>query len=662
MPWPAELTLGLGELPITPHFSVRATRFNGARLEAGMRRFANRLTLSTGIPLATPQTGGLGLVIECSAPGPEIPELGEDESYRLDVAPSGAKLTAATVTGVLRGLETLLQLATQDGRGYYFPAIHIEDRPRFAWRGLMLDVSRHWMPLDVVLRNLDAMAAVKLNVLHWHLSDDQGFRIESKRYPKLHELGSDGHYYTQDEVRQVVGYAAQRGIRVLPEFDMPGHTTAWFAGYPELASAPGPYAIEREWGIFRPTMDPSREATYQFVEGLVGDLSALFPDRFFHIGGDEVDPEQWNKSAAVQAFAKEHGLATPGAIQAYFNRRLQAILKARGKTLTGWDEVLSPELSHDALIQSWRGQSALAEAARKGYRSILSFGYYLNHLQPAGLHYANDPLDGDAAALDAGQAALVLGGEACMWSEYVTEETVDSVIWPRAAVVAERLWSPRETRDSDSMYSRMEAVSRALEYTGLTHRSAPERQLDRLANGADPEPLRVLVRVLEAQGHDPRAAARHYTSLVPLNRLVDAASAESEVIRALEKSARRAARGNADDMELLRRNFGLWESNRKPLESLIAANPALREIGPVADAVARAGTLGLEAMDYLQAGRPASGDWVAKKKSELDRCAEPRAEVVIAAVRPVRLLLDAIEVRTRGANRPAARANAYRGN
>jgi hexosaminidase len=644
-----------GELPITPDFNVRAVGFSDARLEAAMRRFANRLSLSTGIPLVTPRAGAPGLVIDCAASGPAIPELGEDESYRLDVAPSGARLTAATVTGAVRGLETLLQLASQDARGYHFRAVRIEDRPRFAWRGLMLDVSRHWMPLDVVLRNLDAMAAVKFNVLHWHLSDDQGFRVESKRYPKLHELGSDGHYYTQDEVRQVVAYAAQRGVRVVPEFDMPGHTTAWFVGYPEFASAPGPYTIEREWGIFKPTLDPSREATFQFVEGLIGELSALFPDRFFHIGGDEVDPEQWNKSTAVQAFARERGLATPPAIHAYFNQRLQAILKAQGKVMTGWDEILSPELPRDAVIQSWRGQSSLAEAARKGYRSVLSFGYYLNYLQPAGQHYANDPLDGDAATLSAAQAALILGGESCMWSEYVSKETIDSVIWPRAAAIAERLWSPRKTRDSESMYGRMEAVSRTLEYTGLTHRSGPERELDRLAGGSDPEPLRVLVRVLEAQGHDPRAAARHYTSLVPLNRLVDAASAESEWIRALEKSARRAALGSADDMELLRHSFELWESNRKPLDSLIAANPALREIEPVADAVARTGALGLEVMEYLQAGRPASEDWIAKRKSELDQCAQPRAEVVIAAARPVRLLLDAIELRARGAS--ASRGN-----
>ena len=176
--------------------------------------------------------------------------------------------------------------------------MHIEDRPRFPWRGLMLDVSRHWMPVEVVERNLDAMAAVKLNVFHWHLSDDQGFRVESRRYPRLQQLGSDGHYYTQDEIRRVVAYALDRGIRVVPEFDIPGHTTSWFPGYPELAGAPGPYAIGRHFGVFDPVMDPSREETYAFLDGFLGEMAALFPDPYFHIGGDEVNGKQWSQSPA----------------------------------------------------------------------------------------------------------------------------------------------------------------------------------------------------------------------------------------------------------------------------------------------------------------------------------------------------------------------------
>ena len=232
----------------------------------------------------------------------------------------------------------------------------------------MIDCSRHWMPIEVIERNLDAMAAVKLNVLHWHLSDDQGFRVESKRFPRLQEFGSDGHFYTQDQVRHIVAYARDRGIRVVPEFDIPGHTTSWFVGYPELASAPGPYKIERSWGIFQPTMDPSREETYKFLDKFLGEMTALFPDHYFHVGGDEVDPTQWMQSPSIQAFARERHLGTPDDLQAYFIHRVQEILKKYGKIMIGWDEVLNPDLESDTVIQSWRGQAALAEAARKGHR------------------------------------------------------------------------------------------------------------------------------------------------------------------------------------------------------------------------------------------------------------------------------------------------------
>jgi hexosaminidase len=254
------------------------------------------------------------------------------------------------------------------------------------------------MPVEVVERNLDAMAAVKLNVFHWHLSDDQGFRVESKRYPKLQEEGSDGNFYTQAEVRQVVAYARDRGIRIVPEFDMPGHATAWFVGYPELASAPGPYSIERKWGVHRPTMDPTREQTYAFLDAFIGEMAALFPDPYFHIGGDEVEPTQWDSSPSIQAFVRAHRLNNARDLQAYFNQRLERLVKKHGKTVVGWDEVLSPGLPADTIVQSWRGPAALAEAAVQGHRTLLSFGYYLDHLTPAAEHYANDPRGGAAGS------------------------------------------------------------------------------------------------------------------------------------------------------------------------------------------------------------------------------------------------------------------------
>ena len=235
----------------------------------------------------------------------------------------------------MRGLQTFLQLVQTTSAGFAVPAVSIEDSPRFPWRGLMIDVGRHFIPLDVLKRNLDGMAAVKLNVFHWHLSENQGFRIESKKFPKLQGMGSDGLYYTQDEVRDLIAYARERGIRVVPEFDMPGHATAWFVGYPELASGPGPYQIERKWGVFDPAMDPTREETYKFLDTFIGEMAALFPDQFFHIGGDEVNGKEWDANPKIQAFMRAHGLKDNNDLQAYFNQRVQKIVAKHGKDHAG---------------------------------------------------------------------------------------------------------------------------------------------------------------------------------------------------------------------------------------------------------------------------------------------------------------------------------------
>src|SRR5260370_9300090 len=236
-------------------------------------------------------------------------------------------------------MQTFLQLIAPGSDSFLVPAVRLGDRPGFRWRGLMLDVGRPWMAVLVIERNLDAMAAVKLNVFHWHLSDDQGFRVESKLYPKLQEKGSDGHFYTQTEIRRVVAYAADRGIRVVPEFDIPGHTTSWFAGYPDLASPPGPFEIERKWGIFDPTMDPTRDEVYAFLDGFLDEMASLFPDEYFHIGGDEVLDTEW-KNKGFPATAELHGR---------FNLRVQALLKKHGKKMIGWDEIFHSALGGDAV-------------------------------------------------------------------------------------------------------------------------------------------------------------------------------------------------------------------------------------------------------------------------------------------------------------------------
>src|SRR6266481_7499831 len=310
MPLPAKVERGDGSLKIDASFHLAFVGYREPRLERAGQRFLHQVRKQTGIVLlpANTNTGAATLEIKTDHESKVIQELGEDESYWLDVTPGGAKLHAANPLGVFRGLQTFLQLITISPEGFSVPAVHIEDRPRFPWRGLMIDSGRHFIPVDVIKRNLDAMAAVKLNVLHWHLSENQGFRVESKKFPRLHEQGSDGLFYTQDEIRDLIAYARDRGIRVVPEFDMPGHSTAWFVGYPELASGSGPYSVERKWGIFDPAMDPASENTYKFLDGLIAEMAKLFPDRYFHIGGDEVNGKEWDANKKIQEFKKSHNL------------------------------------------------------------------------------------------------------------------------------------------------------------------------------------------------------------------------------------------------------------------------------------------------------------------------------------------------------------------
>src|SRR6266487_1649763 len=350
IPMPANIEMGAGQLVVDPSFSVAISGHKEPRLQRAVEIFLSDLRSQTGmLPLdmkvSDSSTGTL--LIHAESRSKEVQELGEDESYRLEITSSGATLNAPTTLGVMRGLQTFLQLVETAPAGFAAPAVNIDDKPRFPWRGLMIDAGRHFMPLDVIKRNLDGMAAVKLNVFHWHLSENQGFRVESKKFPKLHEMGSDGLYYTQDEMRELIAYARDRGIRVVPEFDMPGHSTAWFVGHPELASGKGPYEIERKWGIFDAAMDPTSEKVYKFLDDFIGEMARIFPDHFFHIGGDEVNGKEWDANPKIQAFMKTHGIKNNQALQAQFSERVQRLVVKHGKAVVGWDEVLVPGVPKD---------------------------------------------------------------------------------------------------------------------------------------------------------------------------------------------------------------------------------------------------------------------------------------------------------------------------
>lgn len=617
MPAPAELTPTAGRLAVTAGFKVALPATPDPRIPATVTRLLQQLEARSGLTFAhdhdSRYVGGgsatAALVIECGQPSAAVPALGEDESYTLTVTPERAVLRAPTTLGVLRGCATLQQLLQSDAQGWFLPALTINDRPRFPWRGLMMDVCRHWQPMEVVQRNIDGMALVKLNVLHLHLTEDQGFRIESKTHPRLHELGSDGRYFTQDQIREIIAYAAARGIRVVPEFDIPGHATSWLAAYPELGSAPGPYHIERKWGIFDPVLDPTNEAVYRLLGDFLGEMAALFPDPYLHIGGDENNGVHWTANPRIQAFIKEHNLKDNAGIHAYFNQRVNEILQRHGKKLVGWDEILHPDLPAGSVVHSWRGPEGIADATKAGFATILSNGYYIDLNYPTVDHYLNDPVPPDTK-LTAAQQRLVLGGEATMWAEWVSPETIDSRIWPRTAAIAERLWSPQSVRDVPDMFRRLNLVSSRLEEAGLRHKSYLEPALRRLAgdqaNATDLAALRTFVDFVEPVKQYQRG--RHQpdaTQFTPLTGLVDCARADSVTGREFSAAVDRFLANPKDPAAAIALATILtnWGDTAIYLEGrLPQLNPQLAEAAPVLAAWKQAATVGLEAVAELARG------------------------------------------------------------
>jgi hexosaminidase len=678
MPLPSSLTRGEGALIVSPAggqpsaFTFSYGQTHDPKLEAAVRRELILLGRTCGgevlrSAIDHPAPPHPALLINVAAASEPVQTIDEDESYQLHITAEQATLTAANDLGAMHGLQTLLQLATVQQGACVLPAVTIRDTPRFQWRGFMLDVSRHFEPVSVVERTLDGMAAAKLNVFHWHLSDDQGFRAESKKYPRLTQAASEGEFYTQDQLREVVAYASARGIRVVPEFDMPGHGSSWIMAYPDLSPHANITTLPVVYGMHTAVLDPTRKSTYKFIDGLVEEMGRIFPDAYFHIGGDEVQGQAWLSDPDVAAFMKKKGLTKPAELQAWFNQQLEVILKKHNKKMIGWDEILDPALPKNIVIQSWRGEASLAEGARQGYQGILSAPYYLDAQKTSAQMYLADPIPADTT-LNPEQQKLILGGEICMWAEQLNAETLDSRLWPRLLAVAERFWSPQGDRDISDMYQRLRVNSLKLEDLGLRHISGPETVRRGMLLQLDPEALDTLTSILEPVSFHERSRTQHTNGWTALDRLVDAVvpdppsrqqvAGEVAAIAgnvsvppqpgdpklALDLSGdvpQGAVPPRAVSLIRLRQRFLSWQAAQTRLLEEMQQTPRLSDAGIRAQQLGDLASVGLSALAYLESHTAPPAGWQAQQMALLDAAYQPAALVRFTVLESMRKLVVA---------------------
>ncbi|HZZ68232.1 MAG TPA: family 20 glycosylhydrolase [Phenylobacterium sp.] len=634
MPQPISMTEQSGALTVTGPFRANLqgcpqplTGRAVARLQADVDRLRGGPASGAGVLLS----------IHCRARDAGYLTLAAKEAYRLEVTGKGVTVDADGPEGMLRALATLRQLAAPVSGAAGLPLVRIEDAPRFAWRGVMIDTARHFMSLPTLKRQIDAMERVKLDVLHLHLSDNEGFRVESKLYPKLTGAASGGQFYTQAQVRDLVAYAADRGVRIVPEFDVPAHTGALVTAYPQVAAqgAPNdPFVTQNR------ALNPASEATYRFLDALLGEMAGLFPDRNFHVGGDEVSDAAWAHDPSIQAFMTAHGLANRPAMEAWFHARVRGILARHGKTVIGWEEIAATPIPTSVFVQAWRMSNTISATTAAGHPTVVSAGYYLDNLEPAARHYAIDPLDPEADGFTAAevaeaakisplaesavrplelkplppltpqQARLILGGEGELWSELVSDEMLDARLWPRAAALAERFWSPASVRDPDALQRRLPIVQGELETLGLQDQASRARMVERLAPGHAQPVLTFLETVAPvrnaAHNHMIRAMLRGQAHPPPqaLTTLADIAPVDGTEVRSFEADVQRLVAGDLSAAPAIRARLTAWRDNAGPFAQVAQGHPDLEAALPISAEVTTLSGLGLDLMDSLAAKRP----------------------------------------------------------
>jgi hexosaminidase len=521
IPLPESVSLRTGAYRLTAESSIRVSDLEDGELVRLAEYFAEPIRIAGDLPLPVNGPGAapdaaIRLTLESAAPAaaglPDTP-LARPESYEISSDPTGIEIRAASHAGLFYGIQTLRQLlppgATTGARGtadevWTVPALEIRDSPRFVYRGLHLDVGRHYFTPEFIKRYIDLLASYKLNVFHWHLTEDQGWRLQIDRYPRLTEVGSQrgetileknfdpyvgdgipyGGFYTKDEVRDIVAYAAERFVTVIPEIEMPGHSVAALAAYPELACTEGPFEVATVWGVSDEIFCP-HERTFDFLEGVLTEVMEMFPSPYIHIGGDEAPKTRWEESDVAQEVMRREGLADENELQSWFIRRIERFLLEHDRRLIGWDEILEGGLAPQATVMSWRGVGGGIEAARQGHDVIMTptshmyFDYYqaedpsgeplaIGGYLPLEKVYAFEPVP---LELGTSEARHVLGTQANVWTEYIkTPEHAEYMAYPRALALAEVAWTPAARRDWSGFAARLPAQLARLDALEVNYR------------------------------------------------------------------------------------------------------------------------------------------------------------------------------------------------
>jgi hexosaminidase len=499
IPAPKKMDLGIGFFKIN---TSSLLVYNDGKIAGDLETFNIYLDKNYGFQLKTekssrPKSGQINIYLSSDL---------DSERYQLTIDSNGVFITAGTV-GIFYGLQTLLQLFIPDKKNELpVPYLRIDDSPRFRYRGMHLDVSRHFFTVDAVKRYIDILALYKYNYFHWHLTDDQGWRIEIKKYPKLQSIAAwrsgtlighagdkpeiydstrYGGYYTQEQIRDVIKYASQRHITIIPEIEMPGHATAALAAYPEFSCTGGPIETAKSWGIFKDVYCPTEE-TFTFLQNILDEVCELFPGKYIHIGGDECPIYRWKESPYCQELIKRENLGDEHGIQKYFTNRIAGYLKTKNKITIGWDEILEDDLDSNAIIMSWRGYNGGVAAATKNHDAIMSpythcyFDMYQSRFTsgrmaiggylPLDIVYRFEPVPD---VLNMEQAKHILGAQGNVWTEYIADEDrLQEMIFPRIAALSEVLWTPVEKKDFAGFSSRVVTQFKFWKFLNLKYSTA----------------------------------------------------------------------------------------------------------------------------------------------------------------------------------------------